>query len=84
MCARFDHQFGDGKIPVDPAAADDFQPSGIDVALELAADDDVIGLQVAHDFSLLANRDLRLGANRALDATVDVQVIAQGKVADKL
>ena len=82
--ARFDHQLGDADVPVHPTAADDFQPSGFDVAREPAADDDVVGLNIAFDVPFLPDGDLRLGANRSLDASVDVQVVAQGKVADKL
>ena len=82
--ARFDHQFGGADVAVDPTAADDFQPPGIDIARESAADNDVVGLKIAFDMPCLSDGDFRLGANRPLDASIDVQVVAQGKVADKL
>ena len=82
--ARFDDQLGDADVAVDPTAADDFQPTGIDISGKSAADDDMVGLNVAFDMPLLPDGDLPLGANRPLDASVDVQVVAQGKVADKL
>lgn len=82
--ARFDHQFGDGDIALDPAAGDDFQPSGIDIAFEAAADEDVLGLELTFEMAFLSDGHLRLGLNVSLDSAVDVQVVAQGEVADKL
>lgn len=82
--AGLDDQLGHRDIAADPAAGHDLQSPGVDIALEAAADHDVIGSQVAFDIPRLSDGDLRLGVNRPLDPAVDVQVVAQGKVADKL
>jgi hypothetical protein len=44
----------------------------------------VIGLEFSFDAAALADGDFRFGVNRTLDSAVHVQVVAQGKVADKL
>jgi len=44
----------------------------------------VICTQVALDATFLSDGDFRFGADRSLYAAVDVQVVTQGKVADKL
>jgi hypothetical protein len=79
-----DHQFADHDIALDSPAGNDLQPSGRNAALESAADVEALGFDFTFDPALLANGDFRLGADRALDMAVDVQVIAQGEVADKL
>jgi len=81
--AGLDDQFGDGEVASDPAAGHDFKAFGADVALEAAADHDVSRLQFSLDAARLPDGDFRLGTNRALDSTVNVKVVAQGKVADK-
>jgi hypothetical protein len=44
----------------------------------------MLGGHVALDVTSLADGDFSLGTDAPLDAAVDVQVVAQGKVADKL
>lgn len=82
--ARLDDQLGHREVAANPAAGHDFQSPGVDIAIEAAADHDVIGLQFSFDAAFLPDGHFRLGVDAAFDEAVDVQVVAQGKVADKL
>jgi len=82
--ARLDHQFAHRDVAGDPAAGENFQALGRNTALEAAADHDPLGLDFALDPPVLADHDLGAGTDRALDPAVDMQVVAQGEVADKL
>lgn len=79
-----DHQFVDHHITLDPAAGNDLQPSSRNTALETAADVEALGFDFTFDPALIANGDFSFGADCAFDMAVDVQVVAQGEVADKL
>jgi len=79
-----DHQFADDDIAVDSPAGGDFQAFGFDAALELPADQDSTGTDLALYASLLPDGNLGVGTHRALQAAIDVQIVAQGKVADQL
>lgn len=79
-----DDQFADGDVAVDTAAGGDLQPLGGNTALELAADENPFGRDLAIDQALLPDRDLSVGAYVAFEPSVDVQTVAQGKVADQL
>ena len=80
----FDHQFTDHDIAVDSPAGGDFQTLGLDATLELPADQDSAGLDLTLDTALLPDGNLGIGAYRALEMTINVQIVAQGKVADQL
>lgn len=84
MRAGLDDQLRDGHVAVDPAAGDDLEPLGVDPALEAPADEHLAGIEVALDPALFADRHLRFAVDGALELAVDVQVVAQGEVADKL
>lgn len=82
--AGLDHQFADRDIAADLTAGGNFEALGVNGSLEAATDQDAFGRDFAVDGSLLADRDLRFAADGALEATVYVQAVAQGKVADQL
>jgi len=84
LCPGLDDQFANHDITIDPPAGGDFQSLGLDAALELPADEDSTGLDVTLDATLFTDGNLGIRAHRALEATVDMQVVAQGKVADQL
>lgn len=82
--AGLDDQFSDGHFTVDSATGGDFQSLGRNAALELAADENPFGRDFAVDQALLSDRDFPVGANVAFETPVDMQAVAQGKVADQL
>ena len=82
--ARLDHELGDGDVTIHTSARDDLETVCRHVALETTADHDAVRAQIALNPAAFADGHLRLGANRPLDFAVDVQVVAQGEVADKL
>ncbi len=84
LCAWLNHQLAYADVAVDATAGNDFETSSADGALKAAADQHPIGVQLAVNLALLANRDLRFGADRSVDLAVDVQAVAQGELADKL
>lgn len=77
-------QFANGDVAVDTAARGDFQALGGNAALELAADENPFGRDLAIGQALLPDRDFSFGADVAFEPSVDVQTVAQGKVADQL
>lgn len=79
-----DDQFTDSHFTVDSTTGGDFQAFGRNAALELAADENPFGGDFAVDQTLLSDRDFPVGANIAFEAPVDMQTVAQGKVADQL
>ena len=81
---RLDHQLPDHDVAVDPSAGGNLQALGIDAAVELPADQDSAGLDFALDAALFPDGNLGIRTHCAFQAAVDMQVIAQGKVADQL
>ena len=65
------------------SAGHDLQPLGCYGAFHPSADDDVAGPDRAHETALLADHDAGVGFDVAFDAAVQVQVVAQGDIADK-
>lgn len=82
--AGLDDQFPDGDFAVYTTSGGDFQSLGGNAALELAADENSFGGDFAADQSLLSDRDFPVGAHIAFETPVDMQAVAQGKVADQL
>ncbi|GAB4119310.1 MAG: hypothetical protein Tsb0027_13520 [Wenzhouxiangellaceae bacterium] len=63
------------------AAGDDFQPLTVDVAVHVTADNDVDGTNGAFKKAVLTDADVAFRTDITLDASVDVQVVAQGEAA---
>ncbi len=74
MRAGLDHQLPDDDLAGHLPGGHDLESVGFDGAVEGAADQDPLGLDVPLDPSFGPNGDLGLGIDRAVDSTVDVQI----------
>jgi len=79
-----DDQFADGHVAIDLPAGHDLQSLGLDAAVEAATDHHTLTGQFAFDATSFADSDLGCRLHATLERPVDMQVIAQGDVADKL
>lgn len=79
--AGFYHQIVGDQLAMDMSCGNDFQALTVDVAIHVAADDDVGGTNAALKITAFTEADIGLGVDLALDTTVDVQIVGQGEAA---
>lgn len=73
LAARFDHELLAMHLAEDFAAGDDFEPGAFDLAVQIAADDDVVRRDVPFETAGAADGNVGGGIDAAFDRAVDVQ-----------